>query len=517
MTSKDLATREYATSNATRLLCAGTYLDAKYRESVIDELFTNQHRVVAPSYGYDAVSVLGHALAAHRLRRKQVGATFLGAITVVALYFTGKVGLIGGVLLLLWVGWAVGYLRRIATFAILLTRLRPEPSNVFAGRYPASSHLPDALVRKIDVEQATGSGLIYYGGYQPFVGAGFLLDKWANAELLIEAPPNPLDASLDRDVLDPQDEFSRPDGDDFDSDDHEGKSLIPFTVEEITAYVADRMIGELRDEAPSAERIEQLTVERCKYAKAVAKQPARSDAAFVGSAALHWEENYDSAREYLCIRIGSWQQELVTSMFVGFDIKGNTLHTEFYPYVLPPIKSSFHLVDKLPDRIDKSLLVQVAWDVLWATPFDMISIFLHPFKGALPLPASLQRKKHDKALVRGDSSEFGLARYAMKVLDRGAVRSIRELATPAEYLHFFQESDTVKYKQIVERRLMQIIETFLRDHNVDLTDHHAIQNNILNQSYGDVNMHAEGQTLSQGNRGRQNFNGSRKKAETTSK
>lgn len=63
--------RVYARTKATRLLSAGTYLDPVYRRAVIRELLKHRFRVVAPSYGYDAVSVLAHALAARRLRRIQ--------------------------------------------------------------------------------------------------------------------------------------------------------------------------------------------------------------------------------------------------------------------------------------------------------------------------------------------------------------------------------------------------------------------------------------------------------------
>ena len=50
-------TRVYARTKATRLLSAGTYLDPGYRKDVIRELLKRRSRVVAPSYGYDAVSV----------------------------------------------------------------------------------------------------------------------------------------------------------------------------------------------------------------------------------------------------------------------------------------------------------------------------------------------------------------------------------------------------------------------------------------------------------------------------
>ncbi|EGE41783.1 hypothetical protein SACT1_2436 [Streptomyces sp. ACT-1] len=54
-------------SEATRLLCTGTYLDAGYRDRVIDELYLSQQRVVAPSFGFDAARVLAHALRARRV------------------------------------------------------------------------------------------------------------------------------------------------------------------------------------------------------------------------------------------------------------------------------------------------------------------------------------------------------------------------------------------------------------------------------------------------------------------
>lgn len=56
-----------ATSEATRLLCAGAYLDDSYRDAVIDELYVHEERIVAPSLGFDAGRVLAHALRARRI------------------------------------------------------------------------------------------------------------------------------------------------------------------------------------------------------------------------------------------------------------------------------------------------------------------------------------------------------------------------------------------------------------------------------------------------------------------
>ncbi|WP_093764140.1 hypothetical protein [Streptomyces sp. F-7] len=48
-------------TSATRHLCAGVYVDERFRDLVIDEVCTAPHRRVAPSYGFDIVPVMLHA------------------------------------------------------------------------------------------------------------------------------------------------------------------------------------------------------------------------------------------------------------------------------------------------------------------------------------------------------------------------------------------------------------------------------------------------------------------------
>ncbi|MGQ4414944.1 hypothetical protein ACN6LA_005781 [Streptomyces sp. SAS_269] len=79
-------------SEATRLLCAGTYLDPGYRDRVIDELHLNEQRFVAPSLGLDAARVLAHALRARR-RELQWAAAALGLWLVGAALTQGLLAL----------------------------------------------------------------------------------------------------------------------------------------------------------------------------------------------------------------------------------------------------------------------------------------------------------------------------------------------------------------------------------------------------------------------------------------
>ncbi|MFE2264111.1 hypothetical protein [Streptomyces griseosporeus] len=82
-------------SEATRLLCAGTYLDSGYRDRVIEELHLNEQRIVAPSLGFDAARVLAHAL---RARRQEL----LWSAAVIGLWIVG-LGISGGLLgLFVW-------------------------------------------------------------------------------------------------------------------------------------------------------------------------------------------------------------------------------------------------------------------------------------------------------------------------------------------------------------------------------------------------------------------------------
>ena len=53
-------------TNATRHLSAGAYLDPDFCRTALGEVYHQPRRVVAPSYGVDPVTVLGHCLRARR-------------------------------------------------------------------------------------------------------------------------------------------------------------------------------------------------------------------------------------------------------------------------------------------------------------------------------------------------------------------------------------------------------------------------------------------------------------------
>ncbi|AOR32421.1 hypothetical protein BFF78_16305 [Streptomyces fodineus] len=493
-------------SDATRLLCAGTYLDPVYRTTVIRELLTHRFRVVAPSYGYDAVPVLAHALAARRLHRIRLALLGAGGVVTFLLMAVGVLDGFAALLLVLWMLWATAFLRRVVTLQQLSARLARRTgadgrTRGFDGSYPEHPELTAQLIAKIDREQTSDSSQICYGGYKPFVGAGDQVRRWSTAELLVGAPVSAFDG---RQAPGMHGLPGMPTASGANGPEPRRKEIVPFTVEDITDYVSARMTSELRDEADRLARIEGLAVERSTFTTAVTTLHGALTA-IPAQSVDHWQDAYGSGRAYLCIRVGSWNQELVTTAFVGFDLKGSTLHTEFYSYVLGPIRGSFHLVDRLPARLDGRTLLKVAWHTLRATPEATLRSLFSRAPSALSglLPWKRNRIELPKPV---DTSEFGLGRYADTVVNRGALTSIRELASSGVFHVFFQETDTIKYTQIVERQLLHVIRDFLQEHNVDLAEHEARQTNILN--YGSNNNFVNGNNNTTNSGTQNHFNGS---------
>ncbi|MFJ2262874.1 hypothetical protein ACIOKD_31975 [Streptomyces sp. NPDC087844] len=73
MAGVSLPEHPYNRTEATRLLCAGTYQDAAFRRRVIDELVVHQERPVAPPLGVDVLPVLAHALRIARQECRTAG------------------------------------------------------------------------------------------------------------------------------------------------------------------------------------------------------------------------------------------------------------------------------------------------------------------------------------------------------------------------------------------------------------------------------------------------------------
>lgn len=458
-----------ALSEVTRLLSIGVQTDPAYADQVIDELHDNSHRFAAPAYGYDAATVLGHALAARHRRRVRIAVLVVtGALWFVVGVVMGAAGPYGSTLfwvvsvLALWTLWAANLVtamieRQVVT--VLLRRSRRDGEG-FDGVAPLVPPGSTTRYRKIRADQDSTVGVVYYGGYVPFVGAGDSVRRWSFACLLERAKPSLL-AAGPADGKGPDGNGGAPSTD-----------PDPFTADDLTAYMEQRLRASLLDEvAAHGQRLRGLEVTRRYYAKAVGHRPPvpAERLAEYQRAAGEVPDHYNAAREYLCVRVGSWSQELVTSVFLNVDLKGRMIYTQFHGYHLLPIRSEYHEADRKP-RLTSAEVWKLAGRAALKTVVGLVSgamwLFMWPFAVArnvwarrdLRAATAVRRPEEDPAYI-----------------DWGARRSVREMAS-GNYLHFFQQMDDEKFIQIIERRTFEVILDFLEEHHVDTTEFRAQQN-----------------------------------------
>jgi hypothetical protein len=165
-------------SDATRYLCAGTYLDSEFRDAALQELLGQKNRAVAPSYSTDVVPVVRHALNARR--RQVVRDAVLTGVVVLLLLLQGRnllaFAAIGVAVLLavravralvgLRFGTALALLPPIVIALLVSALLLESNANLFASLTGSSSYDPLPSVQS-------------FAGWSLFVFAVLLGGAWA--------------------------------------------------------------------------------------------------------------------------------------------------------------------------------------------------------------------------------------------------------------------------------------------------------------------------------------------------
>ena len=468
-----------AASNVTRLMCAGVYLDESFRDRVLDLVNGDPDRYLAPTYGYDVAPIYRHA----RSYRDRHIITMIGAIGALALMVlltaVGQSSTAELVVLLcgVWAAWLLMFFERLYVRSVLTYALRRSPSQAAEDQdiWAPPVNTVTAVSANTATPQDPAAGVVYYSGYRPFVGAGDRTRSWAFPILLVNKGSDALD------MLFPQDRRPAPLGAITDVPDspvrepaapHAGS--VEFTGADLLAYVEDKLRRVLNTEVTDERRIEELSIVRRWYRTAVAEKqprPPRPDD-LKSMAGLQGRENYGSPRQYLCVHIGSWQQEVVASVFVGFDIKGKTLYTDFHAHVLKPIRSGFHEVDLLPREISGGQIVRIA-----------IESFGHLAVSALsaPFEALAAITRFFRAQSRPLKSTTAIpAPFYGGLKDYGARESMREIAAGPTHHHFFQSIDAEKYIAIVERWVDAAILDFLEEQHIDTREFRSKRNELVN-------------------------------------
>lgn len=391
-------------SEAGRFLCAGTYLDAGYRDRVIDELYVHEERIVAPSYGYDASRVLAHAL---RARRAELGwaAGVLGAWFVGSLLTGGALlALVPPFLLLSVADWLRA--RNTPVLRVLSVILRIYAWWALLFVLLALGIGGFALFSLLD--EAGGSGLPFAptgGGiaatavlwWLPVVFAGVVtvvglqrghvfrtiatdLSERRYADHANDPAEAAVGARFQRvrqriraeqhapmimyDVNDPfcgaGDPFRpwqlsvelRPRED-------LGPERKPVAV--TNAHILARIVpllerlrvpsphGSPEQAAAVGDRMRELVLDECVFLPA-GGLPHRDTAQVVHGQfgeqrAASIEEGGERRRHFLRVRVGGWDENLVVTVFVRVHTQGGMMMLEVAPHVLLPVRTDFHNAD----------------------------------------------------------------------------------------------------------------------------------------------------------------------------
>ncbi|QEV22058.1 hypothetical protein CP975_02940 [Streptomyces alboniger] len=472
-------------------MCAGTYLDGTFREAVIDELYVHEERLAAPSFGIDAARVLAHALRARRI--ELAWAAIILFLWVVAVPLTeGVVAcyLFSFALIVLagWIrgaGQRPGWIRRVAAWHLrwagrglfLLTLwgllrlatggfgsgsrvLLPDVTRTQAwisftlpllmawavagqrGQFAKAltgelsrSRFPDIdsdpaeqaegirfrrLSRRIRREQH--APLMMYRPVDPFCGAGTPYKPWSfSIELRPqeEAEPTPMDNGT---IL---------------------HRIVPLleALREPSPHGAPYLADAVRD------RLRELKVEEVVFLP-VDGLPERSRAPYTAEAfeehrSRSVEEGGETRRHFLRVRVGGWDEEIVTTVFVRVHTQGGMLMLEVAPHVLRPVKQLYQYADRVAHQYRHNHRFGRA---VWA--LGMVST---------------SAGRAVVTLWHGCRSLWQIASGGhAKALADGPWASVRELGSDDE-ASLFQEMDVSRYLKSIQERVTEGVKLALSE------------------------------------------------------
>jgi hypothetical protein len=442
-----------STDQSTRLLCASVLLGHGGARAKVIEWFRDRNRAVADELGANLRLALQLARWAERRDRRYIRAYFL-IVVITALAGLAEVGA-GGVGLLSAV---LGSL----TTGIVWIRKRAQERNQFAPYFlPARFNAEEVATRfQIDLDghdlaalPATSQNFFAYGGFTPFVGAGFDLGGWSVA-IATDKARESLGRSASIENFEAADVYGAIDID--------VQRLALSRIETSDCYFASG--ADLRGNRTFLPDIHGRPVQFL-------------DAA---AAAPYLYADDEAVRHYRCYRILDWGGELAYSWYLRCSLRGNTLFVETKKFVLTPLDSVFRTIDDTVPLSGKEWAGSVIAGLfggpflLIAAPFRAYGAIVHWFQ---------EHSNHDKA-----------RRQLIDMHPRfnyGTTSSLRQALSGGAYHHYFQKIDSDFFGKALEREILDSLVAFLESHGIDSCELRERQTTIMNSGVivngGDVN------------------------------
>ncbi|MEU6479545.1 hypothetical protein ABZ858_22135 [Streptomyces sp. NPDC047017] len=494
-------------SEATRLLCAGTYLDPVYRDRVIEQLDLNEQRIVAPSLGFDAARVLAHALRARRVEVSWAGAVV--GLWAVGWPLTGRamlVYLLPGLLLAVGVAtrgedphapmsrkaaaFAMRWLGRLV-FALFLvatvTAAFSDQEDVYtAGGFRGFLLTLMPSLARLAGGNGTVSALQAWLALVLFLAvalcAGVQRSQFARALGGELAPDRFPDAAADPAERAESPRFQRlkdrirleqhaplimyRETSPFRGAGHaydtwvlatemrpaEGRTPRPLSNRTVLDTVRPLLEGLRLPPQYTGhtvrDRLRWLEIDECVFlpAEGLARREDApySQADFEAHRDRAVEEGGEKRRHFLRVRVGGWEEELVVTVYVRIHTQGRMLMLEVAPHVLMPVRADFKDADRLAHQFSNNSAFGKA---TWAVG---------------QVPASAFRSLLTLFLAAGNAWQLLTGGYRNALPD-GPELSVRELGE-AGAGSLFQQMDVDRYLRSVQDRIAHGVRTALNAH-----------------------------------------------------
>jgi len=436
-------------TQATRYLAAAAYTDKVFRDRVI-EMREAEYQAVAPEPGVDADFIVKHCRIA---RRRKILRDAMLCVIPLALLSSGVFGEV--------IDSGSDLREVLAAHSWLFIGCWALATAIIFGEalLNGAQTLSDRIGREVQASSKgaatsaeAGGNVVVYGGFSPFVGAGFDLNGFSFTVNLEQAKK-----SLD------------------------GSSRIrPFSAESLYdelkngferlgikgLRVSDRLYIEGRS----------IRDDRRFLPRVLGRPVNRVDESIVGK---FRSDPGKAIRHYLCVEIVDWGGELILSTFIRLHLSASKLFIEVSNFMLPPLKAAYYELDKrVRVRFAHDARVWLARAIALAPFYVIVAVFVTLRLVARPWNRFLERRRMRKE-VRLDPTH-----------NYGAQASIRELGTVNMWRTYFQRLDKEMHGKIVQQQLLDVLIEFLDAHGVDTSEIKDrgthIQNNGVIVSGGSV-------------------------------
>lgn len=427
----------------TRYLCAAAEISPRFRTKVFKQIIDSSVRFVAPSYGVDMPLVARHCLRG-QLRDFIVEAalslllfwSLISSFNSFGMFF----GIFQFVLSLFTYPWLIAILLRWLNLYLgyqIVTKDLRGISDPNSNKSLVESKYEDRIN---ELEELQDGNVVYYSGYNPFVGSGRHVDGWS----FVCSIENKEGGEKQEEAISLSDLYEHVE--------LKMRSLqIPnLNVKDMLYVRGSEIRGDIR----------------------FLPDPHLSPVSIVTDSLLndYKEKQEENVRYFQTVQVVGWNGDVIFTSFFRVSRNDKNLFVEAKYYALPPLKSEFYLIDELNSNIKLGTIIRMGISSILPA---IIYLPLAPIRAYRSGMSFFNGAKDKKVLIKqiDENQKF----------DYGALESIREMAASDRLQNFFQKSDLDMHRKQIERCFTDSVVEFLEKKGIDVSEFVQRKELIVNQ------------------------------------